>query len=202
MKWLLLIMILVSGFTPAPVENVRVMAVCKESKISILGSSNVNTFSLDISQYSGRDTLVMVQRTNQPITMFRRGLLRLPVNDFKTANPILNKDFKKIVKAKYYPEIRMNFKSLNIFPCTQAQNVPAVAEMEISLAGITKTFKINVLSCRTGEVVNLRGNTQVNFSDFGLVAPENILGFIDVNDQLKVNFHLTLKDLTQGYAMK
>jgi hypothetical protein len=43
-------------------ENVRIWTVTKESKISILGSSNVNTFAFDIKQYNGKDTLVVLQQ--------------------------------------------------------------------------------------------------------------------------------------------
>lgn len=203
MKVLLIILSLVLGLTPKPQsESMRVLAVGKESKISILGSSNVNTFTLDIKEYRGRDTLVVVQRGQKQSASFRKGVLRIRVNDFKNGNPILTKDFRKIVKAKAYPEVLMTFKSVNVFPCTDNKVLTGTAEIEICLAGVSKNFKINIVSNKVGETVYLIGNAALCFNDFGLTAPENILGFITVNDDLKVSFQLALKDISYQVAKK
>jgi hypothetical protein len=199
MKWILYILIIFTATAfRSNGDNMRVVTVSKESKITIQGSSNVNTFDLDIKEYTGRDTLVMIQRPNSlPIT-FIKGLLHVAVNDFKNSNPFLTKDFKKVVKANSYPHIVMNFRNMNIYPCNNGQKLPGVAEVEINVAGKSKIFKINVLACRSNEIVYLHGNTKINFSDFGLSAPNKVFGFINVNDQLEVNFNLALRELTRA----
>lgn len=198
MKYLLLILSIISATAfRDPADNTRVVTVSKESKITIQGSSNVNTFDLDIKEYTGRDTLVIFQKGNSnslPIT-FTKGLLHVPVNDFKNGNPFLTKDFKKVVKANKYPHIVMNFRNMNAYPCNNGQKLPGVAEVEINVAGKSKIFRINVLACRTNEVVYLHGNARINFSDFGLSAPDKVFGFITVKDQLQVNFDLALKEI-------
>jgi hypothetical protein len=194
MKWLIILLTMFPGLNKAgDSENVRIWTVAKESRISILGSSNVNTFTFDIKEYSGKDTLVALQQTKQTKAVFKKGKVHLPVNDFKNPNPFLTKDFRKIIRSKSHPDILMNFKSLNSLPEQGAKSESISADVEISIAGKSKTFRICLLATRSGNVIYLKGNERLCFSDFGLAAPENIMGFIHVKDELSVNFQLALK---------
>lgn len=194
MKWLMILLTMFPGINKAgDSENVRIWTVAKESKISILGSSNVNTFTFDIKEYTGKDTLVALQPAKQAQAIFRKGTVHLPVNQFKNSNPFLTKDFRKIVKSKSHPDILMNFRRFNSLPDEGVKNERISADVDISLAGKTKTFRISLLATRSGSHVYLKGAEKLCFSDFGLEAPENIMGFINVRDELSVNFQLALK---------
>jgi hypothetical protein len=197
MKLLIMILALLTGkFNNEPkADNVKSLAVAKESKISILGSSNVNTFSFDIKQYSGKDTLLFSQRNATSPAVFKKGIIRLQVTEFKNSNPLLTKDFRKITKAKSHPIIVMNFKNLNVFPCEADQDKTGLAEVDIYMAGTWKTTRIKVNTCRIKNIVYINGSTDLCFADFGLSAPENVMGFINVNEELKVNFQLALKEV-------
>ena len=195
MKTLILILVLVPmvlGFKGAD-NTVKKLAVRKESKISILGSSNVNNFSFDIKQYSGNDTLILARSNNQS-AIFKKGVLKLEASEFRNTNPLLTKDFRKIIKAKDYPQILMLFKNLSTYPATTNESVAGIAEVQIFLAGQNKITKLQVKTTRTGEVVYMTGTAKLCFSDFGLDAPEKVMGFIDVNDELQVNFKLALRE--------
>ena len=195
MKKLILILVLlpmIFGFRGTG-SSVKKLAVRKESKISILGSSNVNHFSFDIKNYSGNDTLILARNDNGAI--FKKGVLRLEVNDFKNPNPILTKDFRKIIKSKTYPQILMLFKNLSNYPGVNYGVANGVAEVQIFLSGQTKTIKLQVKTQRESDVILMSGTAKLCFSDFGLSAPEKVMGFIDVNDELQVNFQLTLREI-------
>jgi hypothetical protein len=195
MKWLIILLTMFPGlFRTGGSESVKILTVAKESKITILGSSNVNTFTFDIKEYTGKDTLVALAQQTQ--TVFKKGILRLPVSDFKNPNPFLTKDFRKIIKSKSHPNILMNFRRLNSLPDAGEKSERIAADVDISLAGKTKTFRINLWATRSGNQVYLKGAEKIYFSDFGLAAPENIMGFINVNDELTVNFQLALKVLS------
>lgn len=196
MKQLVLIftfLIACSAFRTA--EKVNVWAVGKESRISIIGSSNVNTFAFDVKQYSGKDTLIALNSSKMGL-QFRRGMLRLPVTDFKNGNPMLTRDFRKMIKAGSHPNIIMNFRSLAAVPAEGAQNQRIMAEVEIILAGRSKIFQFPLLASRTGNTISVKGSEQVAFTDFGLQAPDKIMGFITVNNNLDVKFELSLKVIT------
>lgn len=197
MKKLILILVLlpmIFGFKGTE-NTVKKLAVRKESKISILGSSNVNHFSFDIKNYSGNDTLILAGNANDNGAIFKKGVLRLEVNDFKNPNPILTKDFRKIIKSKTYPQILMLFKNLSNYPRAHNGTEQGVAEVQIFLSGQTKIIKLHVKTQKESDVILLSGTAKLCFSDFGLSAPEKVMGFIDVNDELQVNFQLTLREI-------
>jgi hypothetical protein len=193
MKQLMLLfafLILCSSFRTA--EKVAVWVVGKESRISIIGSSNVNTFAFDVKQYSGRDTLVALASSKMGL-QFRRGILRLPVTDFKNGNPMLTRDFRKMIKAGSHPDIIMNFRNLAAVPAEGAPAQRIMAEVEIILAGRSKIFQFPLMASRAGNTIRVKGVEKVAFTDFGLQAPDKIMGFITVNNNLDVKFELALK---------
>lgn len=193
MKQLVLILTFLTALSSfKPAEKAAVWAVGKESRISIIGSSNVNTFAFDVKQYSGRDTLVALPGSKAGL-QFRRGILRLPVTDFKNGNPMLTRDFRKMIKAGSYPHIIMNFRSLAAMPQEGAQAQRIMAEVEIILAGKSKIFQFPLLASRSGNTISVKGAEEVAFTDFGLQAPDKIMGFITVKNQLDVKFELALK---------
>lgn len=199
MKWLLIILAMFSNTNRTEnIGNTKVWAVNKESKVSILGSSNVNTFAFDVKQYTGTDTLVAVQNDQNKLVLFSKGMLRIPVADFKNPNPILTKDFKKIIKAKDFPEIVMNFRFLNAAPEAGMKNERVCTEVEISLAGKSKVFRFFVLASSDGETIRLQGKERICFSDFGLTAPDKVMGFIAVKDELTVSFNLALNVIKES----
>lgn len=179
-----------SAFKPA--DSVSVWAVGKESRISIIGSSNVNTFAFDVKHYSGSDTLIALPGSKMGL-QFRRGMLRLPVTDFKNGNPMLTRDFRKIIKAGSHPHIIMNFRRLNTVPQAGVQAQSIMAEVEIILAGRSKIFHFPLLASRNGNSILVKGAEKVAFTDFGLQAPDKIMGFITVKNNLDVKFELVLK---------
>ena len=193
MKHALLILAFFAGLTAfAPAEKVNVWAVSKESRMTITGSSNVNTFAFDSRHYSGKDTLVALAGSKAGV-QFRRGQLRLPVADFKNGNPMLTRDFRKMIKAGSHPNIIMNFRSLNAIPQEGVQNQRLMAEIEIILAGKSKVFQFPLVASRNGNTIQVKGAEQVAFTDFGLQAPDKVMGFITVRNELDVKFELALQ---------
>jgi hypothetical protein len=190
MKWLLILLTLFPGFMNNPPVKMS-FAVGKESSVTITGSSNVNHFRFKSPSYQSMDTLVLIRNEKQDKIQFGKGLLRMPVKNFRNGNPMLTKDFKKILKEKEFPFILMSFRTVTALPVSN--NVQeADAEVDISLAGKTITRCIKLRTSRVDDVIYLSGKECLKFSDFGLKAPSNVMGFIDVKDDLDVDFRLEL----------
>jgi hypothetical protein len=67
--------------------------------------------------------------------------------------------------------------------------------VDITLAGITAEYTIRYHATRDKNIIMLKGTQPVNFSDFKLEAPEKLKGLIKVNESLKVEFNLVLKEI-------
>ncbi|MER3471376.1 MAG: hypothetical protein C4330_08575 [Chitinophagaceae bacterium] len=86
----------------------------------------------------------------------------------------------------------MNFIVLNGVPtCGQHQKIKA--QIEIILAGKSKIIPVMLTACRNGDKIYIKGSECLYFSDFGLTPPSNVLGFINVKNDLTVNFQLALR---------
>ena len=190
MKWMLIILAMFTGSFRAPSPKVMTWAV-KESSVNILGSSNVNKFTFTVHESEGNDTLIVCENKGQKL-VFEKGLLRLQVKKFRNGNPMLMKDFKKMLDAANHPYILMNFQSLTSVADEKMQT-SAEAELQITLAGKTISRQVNVCTRRNGETIFLEGCERFQFSDFAMIPPKGVLGFINVRNELDIKFRLVLK---------
>ena len=191
MKWMLIILAMFTGSFRSPSPKVMTWAV-KESAVNILGSSNVNKFTFTAHEVNGSDTLTVYEQIKGQKLIFEKGLLRLPVKKFRNGNPMLVKDFKKMLDAGNYPYILMNFQSLTTI-ADEKVITPAQAELQITLAGKTINRQVRVCTSRNGENIFLEGCERLRFSDFALKPPKGVLGFINVKNELDIEFRLVLK---------
>lgn len=192
MKSLFLILSFFPGLLNAPASRTMTWTV-KESAVTIVGSSNVNKFNFSVNETNGRDTLVLLEGSKGQKLIFDKGVFRLPVKKFRNGNPMLVRDFKKMLNARNYPDILMNFRSLTALANEQCQRMPADAEVEITLSGKTITRQVRVQTVRNGDNVSLTGCERLKFSDFDLKPPKDVLGFIDVKDELDIDFRFVLR---------
>jgi hypothetical protein len=175
----------------------------KASTMSIAGSTNINKFCCQITQYSGPDTLMTVRETGgiRETEVSFQGILGIDINDFDCRNGVMTSEFKHILKSQEHPLLIIRFLSLDRLPLEESGNGDAGSPnnaivkgwVEVELAGVCRKFEITYSSCRHGsnslEIVGVR---TLGFSDFGLLAPRKMGGLVRVHDELNVQFRLCL----------
>lgn len=183
--------LLLSGTGLAP-EGIWIIDA--QSHLTIHGSTNVNKFSCKIEYCTGTDTLQYVEYNSARELRFTRSLMTIPIRSFNCgARPISN-DFWKTLKAETYPNLEINFISLQHLPFKDQSNIKGV--VDITIAGSTTRYTIGYqASIQPNGNVLLKGGHTVNFSDFGLVAPQKMKGLIKVKEGLRVEFNLVLKQV-------
>ena len=196
MKSILIILAMLAGSFRPPSPKLMTWAV-KESSVNILGCSNVNKFTFTVHDSEGNDTLRVYEKANGQNMIFEKGLLRLQVKKFRNGNPMLLRDFKKMLDAGNYPFILMNFQSLSAVADNQTQQLNADAELQITLSGKTINRLVRVCTTRIGDNIILVGCERLRFSDFALKPPKGVLGFINVRNELDIEFRLVLKVVKQ-----
>jgi polyisoprenoid-binding protein YceI len=125
---------------------------------------------------------------------FTRSRMTVPVRSFDCGSKPISKDFWKTLKAETYPEMNIDFISLQNVYFKNNSHIDGV--VDITLAGVTTryTIKYFVIVKNNGTVL-LQGTHAVNFSDFQLEAPKKLNGLIKVKEALKVDFNLLLKEV-------
>ena len=165
-----------------------------ESRLTIYGSTNVNNFICKIEYCTGMDTLQYVENNSTGELRFTRSRMAVPVQSFDCGAKPISKDFWKTLKADRYPNLEINFISLEDLSSRNKRSIKGV--VDITLAGITARYDIRYqVSTNENENILLTGMHTVNFADFQLVAPEKFKGLIKVKEALKVQFNLVLKEI-------
>lgn len=167
--------------------------VLPTSTLTINGKTNINNFKCGIQRYCGADTLVIKETPNEkPVIL--KGFVGLEATTFDCGLAPMTHDFNKTLKANDFPIIGIDFRSFERIPDLTCPQDKFLAEVAISMAGVTKLFKMPCLfeTTRKGEIF-LRGERAFQFSDFNLKAPQRMMGMIKVNENLFVQFNLSLK---------
>lgn len=167
--------------------------ISENSNLVVNGSTNVNKFSCEIPAYDQTDTLVF-NRNNKETAL--SGTIGLPVGSFDCHNSMMTRDLRKTLKETAYPRLYIHFLSLNGLTELTAKPQSISGQVNITLSGVTKHFKINYqVSVDAEKVIHLLGRRTVNFSDFNLTPPRKLGGMIRTNNELDVTFHLKMKSI-------
>lgn len=188
-----IVFIFLTGFKPSPEkgELVHRLIVQPSSKLTIDGKTNVNAFQCAITQYVGRDTLVLREgRNRRPV--FTQGFVGLNAATFDCGMQMMTHDFRKTIKSKEFPVVSIEFISFERLPKYGAAEA-FKGKMKISLAGVTKPFEMTcTIETESSGYIHLKGSRRFTFADFNLEPPSHMMGLVKVQDALDVSFHLVL----------
>lgn len=186
---LILVVLIGSCFLSSRSDKSPGLVIARETGLIIHGQTNVNSFKCKLAGHVNGDTLTYTTDDDGCMIFFKDNKMNIPIRDFDCANKMINKDFAEVLKAESYPNIQIQFVALERW--AGAPNIGGTAF--ITLAGVTKPFTIYYDVKSTDRLLHLNGNKKISFSDFGLKAPEKMMGLIKVQDKLEVEFHLVLK---------
>jgi len=178
-----------------PGEKTR-WIVQKTSTLSINGRTNINRFSCTVNEYTEPDTITCLKSAyiNDPQGIPLTGVLRINIEDFNCRNRMMTGEFKKTLKSKLYPQLKILFINLEKMPFSGNDAEIIKGNVDIELAGISRRFEIAYTSCGTdASGLQLVGSRTFGFSDFQLQPPQKMGGLVRVNDRLNVQFILYLK---------
>jgi hypothetical protein len=160
--------------------------------LRVNGSTNINTFSCVVANDSKPDTLNCFLNKDASVAM--TGTINLDVFGFDCHNPMMTADLRKTLKAKDYPMMKISFISLNKFPDLKSTQEQIKGSVNIELANVSRRYEVSYkFFLDEKKTIHLIGDRSVNFSDFKLTPPKKLGGIIRANDNLDVEFGLSLK---------
>lgn len=173
-------------------RNIVKWVVEKNSTLQVAGSSNVNNFTCNISEYAAKDTIICIDAPSLPIKF--SGDLQMDVQRFNCNSSMITKDLRKTLKADAYPKLNIRFLSLRSMPCLQNKTELIKGCLEVELAGVVKRLELNYAFTTIGAgYIKLQGSHSFSFSDFNLSPPRKLAGLIKIKDAFDVNFQLVLR---------
>lgn len=193
------ILLLTTAFRWESSLLVHRLVVLPDSRLTIDGKTNVNSFKCAISQYKGRDTLVLHEGGVNVRPVFVRGSVQLDATSFDCGMAMMTSDFRKTIESKSYPFIVIDFISFERTPRYRGDE-RFKGIVKISLGGVTRLFEMDcAIEAKSSGLIHLTGEKNFTFSDFSLQPPKKMMGMVKVEQSLNVGFHLVLKlDDTKG----
>lgn len=176
---------------PARERKYVTIVIEKGSKLKILGTTNVNTFSCGYQGEITTDTLNINMLRDEDSILLDDAAFSVEVAQFDCGQPVMNKDFRNLLQHEQYPYLTIDIMSLSLPHQTQSQ-YEAIAQVRISIAGEEEMYEVPVrLEEEKGEQY-YTGKQAINITDFELAPPKKFLGMIVVDEEVVIDFRLNL----------
>lgn len=165
--------------------------IMNESKLSILGTSNVTDFECLYDNDFRIDTLSHYLTLEQEIIKVSGDTLKLKIENFDCGKRGINKDFRNSLKSDVYPSI-----DISLISFKHSNKLLKEVNALISLAGSEKIFELEFTSSYLENgIIKIEGEQKLTMSDFNITPPRALLGLIKVRDELTIKFELLLKTI-------
>ncbi len=160
----------------------------KESKVAIKGTSNVNSFTCEYQdEIKLQQKTINVETNRKEKFNIKKAKLHLFANNFDCGGRRINKDFRALLQTDKFPYIDIYVHGISFL------EKEYVADVEVSIAGKNNNYKLKV---ENPEKNHFTGDLIIDISDFGLESPKKLMGLIEVNNLIDINFdvYLSLKN--------
>ena len=175
------------AFTPVKRNDYTDISLVFSSSINITGKSNVRPFSCKTTTIYEHDTLYIRYIKEDSIYRFENAFLEIDLNGFDCGNPLVDKDFGKLLQKDKYPNLKIFIKQITLDEL-KAGNLSGKADIEIEIAGINKNYETKFNSSITNGTGFVEGELELNISDFNLTPPKKLLGLIKVSEEILIEF--------------
>jgi hypothetical protein len=163
------------------------------SRLYLKGTSNVNAFTCDCEDQYG--TQVLEVERNGGYTRFHNVELLLKSRNFDCHNGKIDHDMQKALKADQYPHIKIalvdTWQDPKHLDGTSKDWFDVQANVKVTITNVTRLQSIPAKAKIIGpNRFQLRGESALQMTAFGISPPEAMMGMIKVNDWISFHFDL------------
>lgn len=161
------------------------------SGFTLKGSSNINKFELVYTGDLGKTNKVQVETEENRMHMRPGSGVNLRVEDFKSSNAYITKDFRKMLRADTYPNLVIE--PVSVWkPKTQTGMVCVL--INLTIAGCTRQETLSLkLAQQNATTIQCKGTHQISLKKYALTAPRKALGAVQVSDEVTIDLLLKLQ---------
>lgn len=169
-----------------------VVILKKNSSITINGTSNISKFrfSQSFEKFIDRCFPIVVTKDGNKLYLDKKELL-IPVKGFVSKNKIALRDFYKFMNVENHPDIRIHLHYIELQSMPESLEVNAF--VDLTIAGVTRGYKIPVNVSRNGDDFFFLVNKEINILDFDLTPPTHLMNTIKVHEWININMNVALK---------
>lgn len=167
------ILLLFLAITMLAFDSDEVVIIHKTIKVS--GMTSIGSFNCDYSINSLQDTLFFNESSGNHF------IFAIPVREFSCGNFLLNRDFKKTIKAETYPLAKVTVTNL------KGKADKYTCDLEVDLAGKQlKYHQVKLIKTNRSFITSLA----LSFDGLELQAPTRMGGLVKVDEKLDLEIEL------------
>lgn len=178
---ILLVLFVSFGFTKLKTK----VKISPKSEVIIKGKSNVNSFQCKYDSSFLNNEIAVTSFQNNNKTSFEGAKIAIKSKGFECAPKMITKDLKTTLKAIEYPTIDIELNELVI------NKTDYIANITVQIAGKSKQYSLQVVF--NPKNYNVSGQLKINIKDFDLKPPKKMLGLVEVNENVVIDFNLYLQ---------
>ena len=183
---LLTLLIVVCNFNTLVAQDSKV--VLAESKLKVLGTSNLHDWEIDAKAMSGKATMAIEAGDLKSIKNLD---FALEVEQLKSGKSGMDNNTFKALNSKTYKTI--NYKLVSVTKITEisAGNFTVETQGDLTISGVTKrinqTFTVKII----GKKAVFSGKTKIDMTVYGVKPPTALMGTIKTGKDVTVDFKVT-----------
>ena len=184
-KWFLLLMIV------APIYNVFAQeskVVLAESKLKVLGTSNLHDWEIDAKAMSGKSTMTIEAGNLKAIKNLD---FAVEVEQLKSGKNGMDNNTFKALNSKTYKSINYKLVSVTKITETSDGNFTVETQGDLIISGVSKrinqTFTVKII----GKKAIFSGKTKIDMTVYGVKPPTALMGTIKTGKDVTVDFKVT-----------
>lgn len=183
---LLTLLIVVCNFNTLVAQDSKV--VLAESKLKVLGTSNLHDWEIDAKAMSGKATMAIEAGDLKSIKNLD---FAVEVEQLKSGKSGMDNNTFKALNSKTYKTI--NYKLVSVTKITEisAGNFTVETQGDLTISGVTKrinqTFTVKII----GKKAVFSGKTKIDMTVYGVKPPTALMGTIKTGKDITVDFKVT-----------
>ncbi|HAF30717.1 MAG TPA: hypothetical protein DCG75_16870 [Bacteroidales bacterium] len=162
---------------------------CLLEFIQIEGETNINQFNLTYynhdSGITNRINKIELNEVNEIIEF------KIPVNNFKGKNYLMESDFQDLLSASSYPLIIVGINS-KLFNQISSGTENNKIEFLLTIAGKTRNIVGHYNTSINKNQIRLKGITKIGLKDFSIEPPQKMFGMLQVKDSIIIKFDILI----------
>lgn len=183
---LLTLLIVVCNFSTLVAQDSKV--VLAESKLKVLGTSNLHDWEIDAKAMSGKATMAIEAGDLKSIKNLD---FAVEVEQLKSGKSGMDNNTFKALNSKTYKTI--NYKLVSVTKITEisAGNFTVETQGDLTISGVTKrinqTFTVKII----GKKAIVSGKTKIDMTTYSVKPPTALMGTIKTGKDVTVDFKVT-----------
>ena len=183
---LLTLLLVVCNFNTLVAQDAKV--VLAESKLKVLGTSNVHDWEIEAKGMNGKATMTIDAGDLKSIKNLD---FAVEVEQLKSGKSGMDNNTFKALNSKTYKTI--NYKLVSVTKITEisAGNFTVETQGDLTISGVTKrinqTFTVKLI----GKKMVFTGKQKIDMTVYGVEPPKALMGTIKTGKDVTVDFKVT-----------